>query len=49
MDIGFARQRDCKGGNKKFQQHDLEYNNRLRKRRKKEKNRKKANRLNKWR
>ena len=43
MDIGYVKTKDCRGGNKQCQQHDLEYNKRLRKRRLKEKNRRKNN------
>ena len=48
MDVGFVKSKDCKGGKRHAQEHDMEYNNRLRKRRAKEKNRRKANKRN-WR
>lgn len=48
MDIGYVRSKDCRGGDRRAQEHDMEYNNRLRKRRAKEKNRRRENKRN-WR
>jgi len=46
MEVGYTKTKDCKGGNRRLQQHDKHYNKVLNKRRNKEKNRRKLAKIN---
>lgn len=46
MEVGYLKTKDCRGGNQKLQNHDKAWNNRLNKRRAKEKKAKQARKNN---